>query len=95
MLKLVLLIASATVIGVLLLELRQQRLEMNYQTNTLYDQIEQCQAKLWNQQLQIAIETAPNAIAKTVGQRAMNLVRPLPPGGRAEDADGDESAAAE
>jgi cell division protein FtsL len=78
MLKIVLLIVVAAIIAFLLLEIRQQRIEYNYQTNTLYDQIEQCQAKLWNQQLQIAMYTAPNAIAKTVDQKALHLVRPTP-----------------
>ena len=80
MLKLILLIAAATAIAVLLLELRQQRLELNYQTNNLYDQIEQSQAKLWNQQLQIAVYTAPNAISKTVGDHSLRLVPRAPLG---------------
>jgi cell division protein FtsL len=78
MLKIVLLIVIAAIIAFLLLEIRQQRIEYNYQTNTLYDQIEQCQAKLWNQQLQIAMYTAPNAIARTVDQKDLHLVRPTP-----------------
>jgi cell division protein FtsL len=91
MLKIVLLIVIATVIAVLVIELRQQRLELNYQTNTLYDQIEQCQAKLWNQQLQIAMYTAPNAIAKTVDQKALHLVRPVPGAvGKADSVDAAE-----
>jgi cell division protein FtsL len=90
MLKIVLLIAVAAIIAFLLLEIRQQRIEYNYQTNTLYDQIEECQAKLWNQQLQIAMYTAPNAIAKTVDQKALHLVRPTP--GTLSKADSSDAA---
>lgn len=74
MLKLVLCIISALSIGILLLNLRQQRLELSYQTNKLHDEIEKCQAKLWQQQLQVAIYTAPNAISKTVGDQNLKMV---------------------
>jgi len=74
MLKLLLCLFASVALGVLLLELRQQRLELNYQTNKLHNQIEQSNAKLWNQQLNIAVYTAPNAISKTVGERDLNMV---------------------
>ena len=65
-----------------MLELRQQRLELNFQTNRLHNQIEQMQSKLWNQQLQIAVYTAPNAIKQTVSNHALKMVpqEPLPRG---------------
>ena len=80
MLKLLLCILASGTVAVLVLELRQQRLELSYQTNRLHTQIEQSQAKLWNQQLQIAVYTAPNAITKTVGERKLKMVpqSPLP-----------------
>jgi len=80
MLKLLLTIFFSLVLAVVLLQLRQQRLELNYQNNRLHAQIRQSQSKLWNQQLQIAIYTAPNAISKTVGQQNLNMVpeSPLP-----------------
>jgi hypothetical protein len=80
MLKLLLTLIFSVVIGVVLLELRQQRLELNYQANKLHNQIRDCQAKLWNQQLQIAVYTAPNAISETVGRQKLNMVpeSPLP-----------------
>ena len=80
MLKLLLCLVLSTAIAVLLLQLRQQRLELNYQANKLHAQIEHSQAKLWNQQLQIAVYTAPNAISKTVGDRELKMVpqTPLP-----------------
>jgi len=81
MLKLLLCILSAAVVAALMLELRQQRMELSFQTNRLHTQIEKSQAKLWNQQLQIAVYTAPNAITKTVGDRDLKMVpqSPLPP----------------
>jgi len=80
MLKLLLCIICSAAVAVLMLQLRQQRLELSFQANRLHTQIERSQSKLWNQQLQIAMYTAPNAITKTVGQRELKMVpqRPLP-----------------
>lgn len=61
-------------VAVLILQLRQQHIELDHQANQLHDQIEAQQAKLWNQQLQIAIMTAPNAIAQTVQTRSLKMV---------------------
>jgi hypothetical protein len=82
MLKLLLCLLSAAVIAAVTLELRQQKLELSCQANRLHNQIEQSQAKLWDQQVQIAVYTAPNAIAKTVGDRKLDMVptAPLPAG---------------
>jgi cell division protein FtsL len=81
MLKLLLTLTFALVLAAVLLGLRQQRLELNYQTNDLHDEIRASQAKLWQQQLLIAQYTAPNAISKTVGEHDLNMVpaAPLPP----------------
>src|SRR2546425_12960113 len=78
MLKLFLCLFSAVLIAVLMLHLRQQRLELNHQANKLHNQIESQQARLWNQQLQIAVYTAPNAISKTVGEKDLKLVPQSP-----------------
>lgn len=80
MLKLIICLISGMAVAVVVLQLRQQRLEMNYQNNRLNSQIEAQQAKLWNQQLQIAVYTAPNAIAQTVGSLDLKMVpqSPLP-----------------
>ncbi|HYO09016.1 MAG TPA: hypothetical protein VER17_08580 [Tepidisphaeraceae bacterium] len=78
MLKLLLCLFSAVLLAVLMLQLRQQRLELNHQANKLHNQIEAQQAKLWNQQLQIAVYTAPNAISKTVGEKDLKLVPQSP-----------------
>ena len=40
----------------------------------LHQKINNQQAKLWNQQLQIAVFTAPNAIEKTVKGQQMDMV---------------------
>jgi cell division protein FtsL len=66
MLKLFLCLLSALLLAVVVLHLRQQKLELAHQANQLHNQIESLQAKLWNQQMRIAIPTAPNAIARTV-----------------------------
>jgi cell division protein FtsL len=78
MLKLLVCLASFVVIAVVMLHLRQQRLELNHQANLLHNQIEAQQARLWNQQLQIAVYTAPNAISKTVGDHSLKLVPQTP-----------------
>ena len=70
---------SPTTASVMTLQLRQQRLELNYKISQLHRQIESHQAKLWNQQLQIAVYTAPNAIAETVRQHQLNLMAPPAP----------------
>ena len=80
MIKLLLCLSTSLCLAVLVLQLRQQRLELGYQANQLHNKIEDQQAKLWNQQLQIAMYTAPNAITKTVGEAAIHMVpqSPLP-----------------
>jgi hypothetical protein len=80
MLKLLICMLGALLIAIAMLQLRQQRLELNFQTNRLHGQLERQQAKLWDQQLQIAVYTAPNAISRTVGQQNLEMVpqTPLP-----------------
>ena len=78
MLKLLLCLIFAVVIAAVMLQLRQQRLELDHQANMLHNSIEAQQAKLWSQQLQIAVYTAPNAISKTVGDKNLKLVPQSP-----------------
>src|SRR4051812_3035321 len=82
MLKLLLCLFTSLLLAVVMLQLRQQHLELSYQANQLHNRIENTQAKLWSQQLQIAVYTAPNAISKTVGTHALKMVprSPLPAG---------------
>jgi cell division protein FtsL len=80
MVKLLICTLSAGALALCVLQLRQQRLQINYQTAELHEQIRQQQGKLWNQQLQIAQYTAPNAISKTVDAHDLKMVpqAPLP-----------------
>lgn len=78
MLKLLLCLFFGLLISITALQLRQQKLELNYQANQLHTDIEKQQAKLWDQQLQIAIYTAPNAISRTVGQQKLEMVPQTP-----------------
>ncbi|HEX4795041.1 MAG TPA: hypothetical protein VH370_14705 [Humisphaera sp.] len=74
MVKLLICLFGAGAIGLYVLQLRQQQLELGYQTAQLHEKINNQQAKLWNQQLQIAVFTAPNAIEKTVKGQQMDMV---------------------
>ncbi len=76
MIKLILCLVSSIVIAACVLQLRQQRINMNYESNRLHDQLEAGQARLWNQQLQIAVCTAPNAITETVGHHDLKMASP-------------------
>ncbi|MGH7215109.1 MAG: hypothetical protein ACREIT_10135 [Tepidisphaeraceae bacterium] len=78
MLKPLICLLAAFAVAVALLQLRQQRLNLAYQNNQLHKKIESSQSKLWNQQLQIAVFTAPNAIARTVGEHDLHM-RPRAP----------------
>ena len=80
MLKLLICMFTGLLLAVALLQLRQQRLELNFQANRLHTQIARQQAKLWDQQLQVAVYTAPNAISRTVGEQKLEMVpqSPLP-----------------
>ncbi len=82
MLKLLLCVISAAVLAALVLQMRQQRQELGYQNSRLHDEIKARQSKLWNQQLQIAVYTAPNAITQTVNTHDLKMVpqAPLPRG---------------
>src|SRR3954453_11735851 len=74
MIKLLICLLSAAALAACVLQLRQQRLELDYQNAELHEQIRSHQARLWDQQLQIAAFTAPNAIANTVNAHDLKLV---------------------
>jgi hypothetical protein len=73
MLKLLLCVCFGVALSAAMLQLRQQYLNLNYQTARLHGQIESSQAQLWSQQLRIAAATAPNAIAARVRQEKIPL----------------------
>jgi hypothetical protein len=74
MIKLLLCLGSGVVLAVSLLQLRQQRLELAHQQTELHDQIKNQQSRLWNQQLQIAVYTGPDAITQTVNRNHFKMV---------------------
>jgi cell division protein FtsL len=78
MLKLLTCITAALLIAGSLLHLRHQRTEINYRLNQNHKRLQNLQIELWNQQLQVAIYTAPNAIERTVGGHDLNLVPAAP-----------------
>lgn len=96
MIKLLICTLTAAVLAACVLQLRQQRLQVNYQMAELHEQIRDQQSRLWNQQLQIASFTAPNAITQTIDTHNLRMVpqAPLPrhkagwmDGGRNPDAE--------
>jgi cell division protein FtsL len=74
MLKLLLCILCAILITGSLLHLKHQRMEINHKINQSHKRLQNLQIELWNQQLQVAIYTAPNAIENTVGSHHLDLV---------------------
>ncbi len=80
MVKMLLCMFATMAIAIMVLQLRQQRLELNFKVNHLHRDIEAQQAHLWNQQVQIAIYTAPNAIQHTVDSQDLHLVPRITPG---------------
>jgi len=60
--------------AVVMLQLRQQELELRHQAADLQLKIQNHQAKLWQQQLEIAVYTAPNAVTKIVQEQNLKLV---------------------
>jgi len=62
------------VMAVVMLQLRQQELELRHQAADLQIKIQNHQAKLWQQQLEIAVYTAPNAVTKIVQDQNLKLV---------------------
>ena len=57
-----------------MLQLREQRLEWEHQRTELHNQIKNQQARLWNQQLQIAVHTGPSAVSQTVTSHHLKMV---------------------
>ncbi|HEY1685560.1 MAG TPA: hypothetical protein VGG19_12410 [Tepidisphaeraceae bacterium] len=74
MIKIAIGLVSALVLGLVLLQLRAQNLDLSHDCDRLHNQIESQQAKLWNQQLQIATMTGPSAVEKTIADQDLKLV---------------------
>jgi uncharacterized protein YcfL len=73
MLKLLLCLLCGSATAIALLELREQRLSLTFEANKLHNQIEASQAQLWNQQMSIAVATAPNALAASAKGKDLKL----------------------
>ncbi len=74
MIKLLICLCTGVVLGLFMLNLRHQQLELRHQNAELHDKIEARQARLWNQQLEIATFTSPNAINATVKGQKIDMV---------------------
>jgi hypothetical protein len=79
MLKLLLCLFCGAATAMMLLQLREQRLNLTYTTDKLHNQIESSQAELWNQQLNIAIVTAPNSVEAAARAQNLKLTAGKPP----------------
>jgi cell division protein FtsL len=74
MIKLLLCLFSGVALALFMLDIRHRQLELRHQNAELHDKFEAQQAKLWNQQQQIAVLTSPNAIKQTVKGQKMKMV---------------------
>ena len=73
MLKLLICLLCGAATAVAMLELREQRLNLTFETNKLHNEIESSQSVLWNEQLSIAVATAPNSLAAATRSRDLKL----------------------
>ena len=73
MLRLLFCIVTAAAIAVVLLLLRQQRLQLRHECGVLHASIVETQRVLWRQQMQVATATAPDALERAVEQHAARL----------------------
>lgn len=74
MVKLLMCLLGGLAMALVLLLIRQQRLELQHRNDRLHDGIKASQNTLWQQQLRVAVHTAPNAIASTVGEKRLQMV---------------------
>ena len=74
MIKLLICLFCGVALGLFILNIRHQQLELRHQNAELHDKFKAQQAKLWNQQQQIAVFTSPNAIKQTVKGQKIKMV---------------------
>lgn len=72
MLKLLFMLLAFLVVGMVLMGLRQRRLELQSDSVTIYDHIRERQEALLDQQAQIARETNPLTLATTLQNKGVN-----------------------
>jgi cell division protein FtsL len=85
MLKLLLCLTAVTAMAVCLVHLRQQRLDLAHESSQLHAEIGDRQAKLWEQQVQLAAVTTPPAIGRSAGSHHLALIPVKPTGSPATD----------
>jgi hypothetical protein len=73
MLKLMMVCIFIFLTAMALLQLRQQRMNVNFQMSRLHREVDQAQGRLWNQQMELARLTAPPAIRRTVGKVRLEM----------------------
>lgn len=73
MIKLLLFVLCVFVMAAATLQLRQQELQLRHRAANLQQKIQGMQARLWEQQVMIARETAPNALTQTLGGHDLSL----------------------
>lgn len=73
MVRLLLCLLVGAGIGLTLLMIRQQRLELQYQSNQVHDQMLEKQRELWRQQVQIAAATAPAALETVLANHQLEM----------------------
>src|SRR5688500_1748134 len=73
MIKLLFSLLCAFSIAVATLHLRQQQLELKHEAARLQSSVDGQQAKLWNQQLQIAAATGPRVLKETIAEHRLPL----------------------
>ena len=81
MLRLLICILSGFAIAAVVLLLRQQRAQLRHESAVLHAEIVAAQRTLWRQQLQVAADTAPAALARAAER--------VPSGPPADEPDGD------
>ena len=67
--KAILILVGFVAIGLGVLHLRQQSLELRYRTAQRHREVLKGQSTLWRQQVEIAEYTSPKVIANLAGQR--------------------------
>ena len=74
MVKLLICLFSGVALALFILDIRHRQLELRNQNAELHDKFNTEQCKLWSQQQQIAVFTAPNAINETVKGQKIEMV---------------------
>ena len=77
-LKMLAVILSATLLGAMLLDMRQQRLEAMHEMAELHSRISQLRTSMWNLQGRIASKVEPQQLRAAIERAGLNL-EPITP----------------